>query len=59
MCVFAFQQQFEAYVAWINSQLKKKPGVRLIEDLRQDMKDGVNFAHIIEVVCTYYYVYLS
>ncbi|KAL8624546.1 hypothetical protein ACOMHN_005847 [Nucella lapillus] len=44
------QQQLGAYVAWVNSQLKKKPGVHLIEDLRNDMRDGVVFADIIEIV---------
>ncbi|XP_052063457.1 dixin-like isoform X1 [Mytilus californianus] len=44
------KQQLQAYVAWVNSQLKKKPGVRLIEDLRNDMKDGVAMIELIEIV---------
>ncbi|KAK7105318.1 hypothetical protein V1264_016718 [Littorina saxatilis] len=44
------QQQLSAYMAWINSQLKKKPGTHLIEDLRNDMRDGVVFADVIEIV---------
>ncbi|PVD27575.1 hypothetical protein C0Q70_12737 [Pomacea canaliculata] len=44
------KQQLDAYIAWINSQLKKKTGVRPIQDLRNDMKDGINFVYIIEIV---------
>ncbi|XP_076438575.1 dixin-like [Babylonia areolata] len=44
------QQQLGAYMAWVNSQLKKKAGAHLIEDLRHDMRDGVVFADIIEIV---------
>ncbi|XP_061183950.1 dixin-like isoform X2 [Saccostrea echinata] len=44
------QNQLHAYVAWVNSQLKKKPGVRQIEDLRNDMRDGVAIAELIEIV---------
>ena len=35
---------------WINSQLKKKPGARLVEDLRNDTKDGVAFINLISVI---------
>ncbi|CAH1796809.1 unnamed protein product [Owenia fusiformis] len=45
-----WEQQLQAYVNWINSQLKKRPGVRLIEDLRNDIKDGVALITLIEVV---------
>ena len=45
------QQQLSAYMAWVNSQLKKKPGTPLIEDLLNDMRDGVVFADVIEIVC--------
>ena len=38
-------------MAWVNSQLKKKTGVRQIEDLRNDMKDGVAIIDLIEIVC--------
>ncbi|XP_069081089.1 dixin isoform X2 [Pleurodeles waltl] len=43
-------QQLQAYVAWVNSQLKKKPDVKPIHDLRQDLRDGVVLAHLIEIV---------
>lgn len=45
-----WRQQLHAYVAWVNSQLKKKPGVRQVEDLRNDTKDGVVLAQLIEIV---------
>ena len=44
------QHQLQAYVLWINSQLKKKPGARLVEDLRHDCKDGVAFIDLISVI---------
>ena len=37
---------------WINSQLKKKPGARLVEDLRNDARDGVAFVDLISVIGT-------
>lgn len=37
-------------MAWINSQLKKKPGARLVEDLRNDTRDGVTFIDLISVI---------
>lgn len=52
--MFTLQQQLDAYIAWINSQLKKKTGVRPIQDLRNDMKDGINFVYIIEIVCKFW-----
>ncbi|XP_071842046.1 dixin-like isoform X2 [Apostichopus japonicus] len=43
-------QQLQAYVAWVNSQLKKKPGCHMVEDLRRDMQDGVALVHLVEIV---------
>ncbi|XP_072281742.1 dixin isoform X2 [Pyxicephalus adspersus] len=43
-------QQLQAYVAWVNSQLKKKAGVNLVQDLRLDLRDGVVLGHLIEIV---------
>ena len=40
----------QAYVAWTNSQLKKLPGSKVVEDLARDMQDGVALAQLIEVV---------
>ncbi|XP_041470841.1 dixin-like isoform X4 [Lytechinus variegatus] len=44
------QQQLQAYVAWVNSQLKKRAGCRMVEDLRRDMQDGVALVHLVEIV---------
>ncbi|XP_054251623.1 dixin isoform X2 [Indicator indicator] len=44
------EQQLQAYVAWVNSQLKKKPTVKPVQDLRQDLRDGVILALLIEIV---------
>ncbi|XP_066501504.1 dixin isoform X2 [Hoplias malabaricus] len=44
------EQQLVAYVSWVNAQLKKKPGVDPVSDLRQDLRDGVVLAHLIEIV---------
>lgn len=43
-------QQMQAYVAWTNSQLKKLPGSKVVEDLARDMQDGVALAQLIEIV---------
>ncbi|XP_030834238.1 dixin isoform X3 [Strongylocentrotus purpuratus] len=44
------RQQLQAYVAWVNSQLKKRAGCRMVEDLRRDMQDGVALVHLVEIV---------
>ncbi|XP_058866313.1 dixin-like isoform X5 [Acipenser ruthenus] len=44
------EQQLQAYVSWVNSQLKKKPEVKPVQDLRQDLRDGVILAHLIDIV---------
>uniref|UniRef100_A0A493TX59 DIX domain containing 1 n=1 Tax=Anas platyrhynchos platyrhynchos TaxID=8840 RepID=A0A493TX59_ANAPP len=44
------KQQLQAYVAWVNSQLKKKPTIKPVQDLRQDLRDGVILASLIEIV---------
>ena len=48
-----FQAQHQAYVRWVNSQLKKLPGSRAIHDLRTDLRDGVALAQLIHVVGKY------
>ncbi|XP_027013220.1 dixin-A isoform X1 [Tachysurus fulvidraco] len=47
---FNNEQQLVAYVSWVNAQLKKKPGLKPVSDLRQDLRDGVVLAHLIEIV---------
>ncbi|XP_028720741.1 dixin isoform X3 [Peromyscus leucopus] len=44
------EQQLQAYVAWVNAQLKKRPSVKPVQDLRQDLRDGVILACLIEIV---------
>lgn len=44
------QQQLAAYVSWVNAQLRKKPGLKPITDLRLDLQDGVVLVHLIEIV---------
>ncbi|XP_029337759.1 dixin isoform X1 [Mus caroli] len=44
------EQQLQAYVAWVNAQLKKRPSVKPVQDLRQDLRDGVILAYLIEIV---------
>ncbi|KAM6044861.1 dixin isoform 3-T3 [Theristicus caerulescens] len=44
------EQQLQAYVAWVNSQLKKQPTIKPVQDLRQDLRDGVILALLIEIV---------
>ncbi|XP_066463074.1 dixin isoform X2 [Eleutherodactylus coqui] len=46
----AICQQLQAYVAWVNSQLKKKAGANPVQDLRLDLRDGVVLSHLIEIV---------
>ncbi|CAI9737784.1 dixin-like isoform X2 [Octopus vulgaris] len=45
-----WKQQLHAYEAWVNAQLRKRPSARQIEDLRNDVKDGVALINLIEVV---------
>nr|XP_012605034.1 dixin isoform X6 [Microcebus murinus] len=44
------EQQLQAYVAWVNAQLRKRPAVKPVQDLRQDLRDGVILAYLIEIV---------
>uniref|UniRef100_UPI00398F2C9F dixin isoform X2 n=1 Tax=Pristiophorus japonicus TaxID=55135 RepID=UPI00398F2C9F len=45
-----FSQQLQSYVVWVNSQLKKKPGLNPVQDLRQDLRDGVALTQLVEIV---------
>ncbi|MED6277340.1 Dixin, partial [Characodon lateralis] len=44
------EQQLAAYVSWVNSQLKRKPDLHHIADLRRDLQDGVVLVQLIEIV---------
>uniref|UniRef100_UPI0037E9BD4E dixin isoform X2 n=1 Tax=Semicossyphus pulcher TaxID=241346 RepID=UPI0037E9BD4E len=44
------EQQLATYVSWVNSQLKRKPGLKSISDLRRDLQDGVVLTQLIEIV---------
>ncbi|XP_039206497.1 dixin isoform X3 [Crotalus tigris] len=43
-------QQLQSYITWVNSQLKKKPEVQPVQDLRHDLRNGVVLASLIEIV---------
>ncbi|XP_055004470.1 dixin-like isoform X2 [Boleophthalmus pectinirostris] len=44
------EQQLVTYVSWVNTQLKRKPGLTTISDLRHDLQDGVVLTQLIEIV---------
>uniref|UniRef100_A0A672GY09 Dixin n=1 Tax=Salarias fasciatus TaxID=181472 RepID=A0A672GY09_SALFA len=44
------EQQLAAYISWVNSQLKRKAGLKPITDLRRDLQDGVVLTQLIEIV---------
>uniref|UniRef100_A0AAQ4S0X5 DIX domain containing 1 n=1 Tax=Gasterosteus aculeatus aculeatus TaxID=481459 RepID=A0AAQ4S0X5_GASAC len=44
------EQQLTAYVSWVNCQLKRKPGLKPIKNLRHDLQDGVVLTQLIEIV---------
>ena len=48
--------QIEIYVHWINSQLEKLPNSRRIKDLTHDMRDGVVFLQLLQVIGWYIYL---
>ncbi|XP_029303525.1 dixin-A-like isoform X3 [Cottoperca gobio] len=45
-----FNEQLTAYVSWVNCQLKRKPGLKPITNLRHDLQDGVVLTQLIEIV---------
>lgn len=56
ICVYLIdelQQQLAAYVSWVNSQLKRKPGLTPITNLRHDLQDGVVLTQLIDIVGKY------
>ncbi|XP_028976849.1 dixin isoform X2 [Esox lucius] len=44
------EQQLSAYVSWVNNQLRKRPGLKPVSDLRLDLQDGVVLTHLVEIV---------
>ncbi|XP_040005491.1 dixin-like isoform X2 [Xiphias gladius] len=44
------EQQLATYVSWVNSQLRRKPGLKPITDLRLDLQDGVVLTQLVEIV---------
>ncbi|XP_047463713.1 dixin-like isoform X2 [Mugil cephalus] len=44
------EQQLAAYVSWVNAQLRRKPDLKPITDLRHDLQDGVVLTQLIEIV---------
>ena len=48
--VESLQQQLAAYVSWVNAQLRRKPGLQPVSDLRRDLQDGVVLTQLIEIV---------
>ena len=43
------QKQLQDYVTWVNTYLKRRPGVKLICDLRS-FSDGITLVHLAEIV---------
>ena len=43
-------QQLQAYIAWVNSQLRKRPDLRPVQDLRTDLQSGEVLAQLIEII---------
>lgn len=46
-------QQLAAYMAWVNSQLRKRAGLTPVKDLRTDLQSGEVLAQLIEIICKY------
>jgi len=44
-------QQLQAYIAWVNSQLRKRSDLRPVQDLRTDLQSGEVLAQLIEIIC--------
>lgn len=49
----------QAYTAWVNSQLRKRPELPLIEDMGNDLQDGVLVAKLIEIISKCFVVCLA
>jgi hypothetical protein len=46
-------QQLQAYIAWVNSQLRKRTDLRPVQDLRTDLQSGEVLAQLIEIICKF------
>ena len=46
-------QQLQAYIAWVNSQLRKRSDLKQVMDLRSDLQSGEVLAQLIEIICKY------
>ena len=44
-------QQLQAYIAWVNSQLRKRQGLSPVQDLRTDLQSGEVLTQLIEIIC--------
>ena len=44
-------QQLQAYIAWVNSQLRKRSELSAVQDLRTDLQSGEVLAQLIEIIC--------
>ena len=49
-------QQLQAYIAWVNSQLRKRPELKSVQDLRTDLQSGEVLAQLIEIICKYHLI---
>ena len=47
-------QQLQAYIAWVNSQLRKRTELSAVQDLRTDLQSGEVLAQLIEIICKYW-----
>ncbi|XP_039258101.2 dixin-like [Styela clava] len=45
-----YQKQIETYIAWVNSQLKKRAGNKPVTDLKTDFRDGVVLVTLVEII---------
>jgi len=43
-------QQLQAYIAWVNSQLRKRADLKPVQDLRSDLQSGEVLAQLIEII---------
>lgn len=43
-------QQMDTYISWINRQLSEHPRGKVVTDLQKDMRDGIVFLQLVEVI---------